>query len=101
MRFHVALARAEMSLFDRFADETIDLTDQIYAQSRKMELMVEISRICYLTEEMQEQIINEYERINNLYRQKIGQNLHGKSNDAAVFALVSLVMVPYIDKLIR
>ena len=101
MRFHVALARAEMSLFDRYADEIIDLTDQMYAQSRKTELMVEISQICYLTEEMQEKIINEYDRISNQYRQKLGQKLRGKANDAAVFALVSLVMVPYIDKLIR
>ena len=90
-----------MSLFDRYADEIIDVTDQMYAQSRKTELLVEISQICYLTEEMQEKIINEYDRINNQYRQKLGQKLPGKSNDAAVFALVSLVMVPYIDKLIR
>ena len=90
-----------MSLFDRYADEIIDVTDQMYAQSRKTELLVEISQICNLTKEMQEKIINEYDRINNQYRQKLGQKLRGKSNDAAIFALVSLVMVPYIDKLIR
>ena len=100
LRFHVALARAEIDLRDRFDDGVLDTSDKIYAASRKMEIINEISSICSLTENIQDQILGRYDRVKNSIAQKIGHTGNDNKEDSTLFALASLVMVPKIETMI-
>ena len=89
LRFHVALARAEIDLRDRFDDGVLDTSDKIYATSREMEIINEISPICFLTEDIQDRILGRYDKLKNAFAQKIGYAGSDNKDDSTLFALVS------------
>ena len=99
-RFHVALARAEIDLRDRFDGGVLDTNDKIYATSRKMEIINEISPICSLTGDIQDKVLGRYDRVKNVFAKKIGYTGNDNKEDSTLFALVSLVMVPTIKTMI-
>ena len=55
----------EIDLCDRFDDRVLDASDKTYATSRKMEIINEIIPICSLTDDVQDQVLDEYERVKN------------------------------------
>ena len=100
LRFHVAVARVEIDLRDRFDDRVLDASDKIYAASRKMEIINEISPICSLTQDIQDQILDEYDRVQNQVARQIGYTENDDREDVTLLALVSLIMVPRIKTMI-
>ena len=90
----------ETDLRDRFDDRVLDASDKTYATSRQMEIMNEIIPICSLTEDVQDQVLDEYERVKNEFARKIGHTGKDNREDVTLLALVSLVMVPRIKTMI-
>ena len=94
------MARVEIDLRDRFDDRVLDASDKIYAASRKMEIINEISPICSLTQDIQDEILDEYDRVQNQVAQQIGYTENDDREDVTLLALVSLIMVPRIKTMI-
>ena len=90
----------EIDLLDRFDDRVLDASDKIYATSRQMEIINEIIPICSLTEDIQDEILDEYERVKNEFAREIGYIGNDNREDVTLLALVSLVMVPRIKTMI-
>ena len=94
------MARVEIYLRDRFDDRVLDASDKIYAASRKMEIINEISPICSLTQDIQDEILDEYDRVQNQVARQIGYTENDDREDVTLLALVSLIMVPKIKTMI-
>ena len=79
------MARAEISLHD---------------SSRELEIVTEISRICSLTEDIQDQVLDEYYKQKSEIIRETGYTGKDDSENVTLFALVSLIMVPRVKTMI-
>ena len=79
------MARAEISLHD---------------SSREMEIVTEISRVCSLTEDIQDQVLDEYYKQKSEIIRETGYTGKDDSENVTLLALVSLIMVPRVKTMI-